>query len=110
MPAMLFARKFPIGAELVSSSGAHFRVWAPRSKSVSIEFFATAGAKESQVKLEAGENGYFSGLAPNATTGDRYKIKLDHGSFPDPASRFQPEGPHGPSEIIDPAFAWTDGA
>lgn len=38
-----------------------------------------------------------------------YKYKLDSGSFPDPASRFQPEGPHGPSQIVDPSqFRWTD--
>lgn len=37
-----------------------------------------------------------------------YRYKLDAGAFPDPASRFQPEGPHGPSRIIDPTFTWTD--
>jgi maltooligosyltrehalose trehalohydrolase len=43
----------------------------------------------------------------------RYRLRLDQGeaALPDPASRFQPEGPHGPSEIVDPGdFAWTDGA
>ena len=43
----------------------------------------------------------------------RYRFRLDQGeaALPDPASRFQPEGPHGPSEIVDPGdFAWTDGA
>ena len=38
-----------------------------------------------------------------------YKYDLGHGSFPDPASRFQPEGPHGPSQVVDPnAFEWSD--
>jgi maltooligosyltrehalose trehalohydrolase len=48
-----------------------------------------------------------------ARTGMRYSLRLDQGeaALPDPASRFQPEGPHGPSEIVDPGdFAWTDGA
>ncbi len=43
----------------------------------------------------------------------RYRFRLDRSetALPDPASRFQPDGPHGPSEIIDPlAFTWTDGA
>ena len=45
--------------------------------------------------------------------GARYRYRLDGGTdtYPDPASRFQPEGPHGPSEVVDPAaFPWTDGA
>ena len=38
-----------------------------------------------------------------------YRYKLDSGEFPDPASRFQPQGPHGPSQIVDPqSFKWTD--
>jgi maltooligosyltrehalose trehalohydrolase len=54
--------------------------------------------------------GYFSGFAEGAGAGTRYRFRLDGGdAYPDPASRFQPEGPHGPSEVIDPAFAWTDG-
>src|SRR5262249_29310787 len=42
--------------------------------------------------------------------GDRYRYRVDgRGPFPDPASRFQPEGVHGPSEVVDPhAFAWSD--
>lgn len=57
--------------------------------------------------------GYFSGLSDSARAGDRYRFLLDDGEqlYPDPASRFQPEGPHGPSEIVDPArFHWSDGA
>ena len=47
-----------------------------------------------------------------ARAGMRYRFRLDRGeaALPDPASRFQPEGPHGPSEIVDPGkFAWTTG-
>jgi maltooligosyltrehalose trehalohydrolase len=41
----------------------------------------------------------------------RYRLDLDNRLYPDPASRFQPEGPHGPSQVVDPSrFAWTDGA
>ena len=56
------------------------------------------------------EGGYFSGTI-DATAGDRYTFKLDDDErlYPDPASRFQPDGPHGPSEIVDPSsFRWTD--
>lgn len=38
-----------------------------------------------------------------------YRLLLDHGAFPDPASRFQPQGPHGPSQIVDATtFIWSD--
>ena len=54
--------------------------------------------------------GYFSGFAPGASAGTRYRIQLDDGApLPDPTSRFQPEGPHGSSQLVDPSsFAWTD--
>src|SRR6476469_7812004 len=51
-------------------------------------------------------------MVPGMAAGARYRLQLDGGeAFPDPASRFQPEGPHGPSEVVDPAaFRWTDAA
>ncbi len=55
-------------------------------------------------------DGYFSGAGP-AGAGARYRFRLDEGElfYPDPASRFQPEGPHGSSGVVDPgAFKWTD--
>jgi maltooligosyltrehalose trehalohydrolase len=56
------------------------------------------------------EAGYFSGLAAQASAGSRYWYRLDGESiFPDPASRFQPDGPYGSSEVIDSStFLWTD--
>jgi maltooligosyltrehalose trehalohydrolase len=54
--------------------------------------------------------GYFSGLVPEARPGTEYRFQLGDGrDYPDPASRFQPNGPHGPSAVVDPAaFTWTD--
>jgi maltooligosyltrehalose trehalohydrolase len=62
--------------------------------------------------LRAEEDGFFSGELPAARAGDRYFFLLDgERERPDPVSRFQPEGPHGPSEIVDPSeFDWTDAA
>lgn len=99
-----YPRRFPVGAE-VTGAGVHFRVWAPVRKK--IEVVLDGGGS---VRLEAEASGYFSGLAPNARVGSCYKFKLDGGeTCPDPASRFQPEGPHGWSEVIDAtAFGWTD--
>ena len=53
----------------------------------------------------------FEVFVPWLAAGARYRYRIDgEGPYPDPASRFQPEGVHGPSEVIDPAwFAWTDG-
>jgi maltooligosyltrehalose trehalohydrolase len=54
------------------------------------------------------EAGYFSGLVPIATAGMLYRYRLDNGdAYPDPCSRYQPRGPHGPSLIVDPStYAW----
>jgi maltooligosyltrehalose trehalohydrolase len=57
-------------------------------------------------------DGYFSGVAPGVGPGSLYRYRLDGDqAFPDPASRFQPQGPNGPSQVIDPSgFRWTDDA
>jgi maltooligosyltrehalose trehalohydrolase len=98
-------RRYPVGAELVPG-GVHFRVWAPVRSRVEVE---VEGGRDTELRAEGG--GYFSGLFPGIGTGTRYRYRLDGGpgAFPDPASRYQPDGPHGPSEVIDPhAFNWTD--
>jgi maltooligosyltrehalose trehalohydrolase len=100
-----FRRRLPIGAEPIDSETAHVRIWAPRVTRV--EVVTTFGEP---TPLEPEDTGYFSG-AFRASSGDRYRFKLDDDEklYPDPASRYQPEGPHGPSEIVDPrAFSWTD--
>jgi maltooligosyltrehalose trehalohydrolase len=103
-------RKYPIGAEVQPDGGVHFRVWAPRSARVAVEFYSSEGAVTSYFEMETEPGGYFSLLQRNAVSGDRYKYRLQQGSYPDPASRFQPEGPHGPSQVIpSDRFAWSDG-
>ena len=101
-------RRLPIGAEPQSDGGVHFRVWAPRCREVAVEIEGLESAA-----LQSETDGYFSLWSLPARAGMRYRFRLDRGekALPDPASRFQPEGPHGPSEIVDPGdFAWTDGA
>ncbi len=85
--------------------GTRFRVWAPLAKKIEV----VLENRDERFSLEAQEEGYFSGLLGNAVAGDRYKFRLDDGeSFPDPVSRYQPEGPHGPSQIVDPAaYQWS---
>lgn len=100
-------RRLPVGAE-VRSDGVHFRVWAPRHARVDVVLDPSG----EEAPLERDEAGYFAGVVAGAGSGTLYRYRLDGGeAFPDPASRFQPEGPHGPSQVIDPsAFGWTDGA
>ena len=103
------ARRLSAGAEL-EPGGAHFRVFAPKRRRVAIAV-ETAGAALRTVALAPEGNGFFSGLGDGVRAGARYRIRLDDDTqlYPDPASRFQPEGPHGPSEVIDPStFRWTD--
>ena len=106
-------RRFPIGAERLGPSGTHFRVWAPRHREVALIIEDESGNTVNEMPLQADQDGYFSLLARRVTTGTLYRYRLGGGSerFPDPASRFQPFGPHGPSQIVDPAaFIWSDAA
>ena len=100
-------RRFAIGAEYIGDGRTHVRVWAPRAGTaeVAVESGATTA-------LSGEERGYFSGVI-DAAPGARYRLRLDGEAklYPDPASRFQPDGPHGASQVIDPrAFTWTDAA
>lgn len=99
-------RNLPVGAEVLPSGGVSFRVWAPNHRRLQV---AVEGGAEVDLKPEG--QGYFSGKASSAAAGDLYRYRLDDKGdlYPDPASRFQPVGPHGPSQIVDPGeFAWTD--
>src|SRR3982750_2215659 len=103
-------RRYPIGAELIGSNQTHFRVWAPKAQQVDLVLEEDA-AKESRRSfhaLDGEEGGYFSGSA-KAGAGGRYWFRINNNFYPDPASRFQADGPHGSSCIVDPAqFRWTD--
>ena len=97
-----------IGAEILKEGGAGFRVWAPQRKRVAVVLESGPGAP-AEIELQS-ENGCFSGTTSEAGPGTRYRYRLDGDAlFADPASRFQPHGPEGPSELIDSsAFEWTD--
>ncbi len=119
MTARLRVRRLPVGAEL-SSDHVHFRVWAPDRRQVHVVL--DDGARVVPLERESrdadGVDGYWSAEIPGVVAGARYRFRLDGANadphtagFPDPASRAQPDGPHGPSEVVDPAaFAWTDAA
>lgn len=92
--------------------GVHFRVWAPSRQSVQLVVEQSLDGKGAAAKLEREPGGYYSGFVPQAAAGTLYRFRLDRGnSVPDPAARFQPQGPHGPSEVVDASrFSWTDEA
>jgi maltooligosyltrehalose trehalohydrolase len=106
-------RRHPIGAELIGEGETHFRVWAPKAEQVDValEQSAEKNAKRTFHALAPEQGGYFSGVA-NAGAGSLYRFRIDNNPehfYPDPASRFQPDGPHHSSCIVDPAqFGWTD--
>jgi maltooligosyltrehalose trehalohydrolase len=103
---MRWVRRLPVGAEVQPRGGAHFRVWAQDRNRV--ELVVEGGPAG---RLEPEEGGYFSGYFEEVSAGTHYRFRLDGEDqlYPDPASRFQPGGPHGPSEVVDPGtFAWSD--
>jgi maltooligosyltrehalose trehalohydrolase len=106
--AVGWRRALSAGVELSEPDRAHARVWAPACRSVA---FVVDGS-EDVTPLDREPDGHFSGSVDRVGDGTRYWYRLDDGRLrPDPASRFQPDGPHGPSQVVDPArFAWTDGA
>src|SRR5262245_16635182 len=93
-----------MGASTLPAGGVDFRVWAPEAHTSEVEI----GAEYLLMTRE--DDGVWVRVVEDAAAGTRYRYRVDGGqSFPDPYSRSQPEGPHEPSEIVDPAaFHWTD--
>ncbi len=99
-------RKWPIGAELVED-GVHFRVWAPAHERVTL----VLETPRRELALRRDRDGYHALFVDGLEAGARYRLRLgsDERLHADPASRYQPEGPFGPSQVINPTdTAWTD--
>jgi len=95
-----------LGATYLGNDETHFLVWAPFSERVEVHVIEP---REQILPLEKNERGYFSILAENIPAGSRYFYRLDgHSEYPDPASKYQPQGVHGPSQVVDPDFSWKD--
>ncbi|MEO8327686.1 MAG: malto-oligosyltrehalose trehalohydrolase, partial [Nitrospirota bacterium] len=89
-----------LGASCIDTSSVEFRVWAPKVQSVSVKIMGSTGEP---IPLSQEPFGYWTGTVPDISPGTRYQYLLNQTTErPDPASRSQPEGVHGPSEIIDP--------
>jgi maltooligosyltrehalose trehalohydrolase len=98
-----------MGAEVQPGGGAHFRVWAPRCRDVAV----VLAAEDVDHPLAPEGGGVFSGYVDRAHDGTLYRFRLDGAPdlVADPVSRFQPDGPHGPSRVVDPdTYQWGDGS
>lgn len=97
-----------IGAAMLPGSDCRFRVWAPAAEEVRLHMMPP---DERFIALKPDAGGYHEAIVEGITPGARYRFKLPDGrELPDPASRFQPLGVHGPSEVValSPS-AWNDG-
>ena len=96
----------PFGAEVLNDGTVRFRLWAPKANSVALRL-ATSPRLQPMSSIE---RGWFGVTLADVLPGAGYQFVLDDGTaVPDPASRYQPAGVHGPSEVIDPVgFEWQD--
>lgn len=96
------------GAEVLPESGVRFRIFAPAVQSVGLRLEG-AGA---DVPMQQKDDGWFEHVDASAGAGTRYQFVLPDGTaVADPASRYQPQDVHGPSEVIAPAsYQWSDSA
>ena len=94
-----------LGATTLPDGSTSFRVWAPRARQVAV---ILPESNRPAAALQPEGDGYFSGTVPGVRHGDLYRYLLDSElERPDPASRYQPEGVHGPSRVVDPnEFQW----
>src|SRR4051812_34657415 len=89
--------------------GVRFRVWATAASELTLVVHDGAAAGTHPMPLT--DQGLFDRIVDGVVAGDRYSYRIDDGpDRPDPASRYQPDGVHGPSQVIDSAaFTWSDG-
>ncbi len=98
--------KCGLGATYLGGGLGGFLVWAPLINQVEVHILSP---EERIVPLEKVSRGYHYGVVQGVKPGTRYFYRLDGNTErPDPASKFQPEGVHGPSQVIDPHFVWEE--
>lgn len=96
-----------VGAYYIGNSRCRFTVWAPEKTKMILHLVAPA---EQRLEMQPGNNGYFSLDVDHVPPGTRYFFQPDgQQDYPDPASHYQPEGVHNPSEVVDhQAYSWQD--
>jgi maltooligosyltrehalose trehalohydrolase len=97
-----------LGASYLGDGKCTFCVWAPLFDHVELHIIAP---EDKLVRLEKGPRGYHSRVVTDIVPGALYRYRLgSEKEFPDPASRFQPDGVHGPSQVVDRDFPWKPGS
>jgi maltooligosyltrehalose trehalohydrolase len=96
------------GALPYGGRGVRFRVWAPAARELTLVLHS--GRAAGALVMGRDHRGVFDRIVDAAAPGDLYSYRIDGGDpRPDPASRFQPQGVHGPSQVVAPdAFPWHD--
>ncbi len=95
-----------LGAVRLEGGGTRFRVWAPHARNPAVRLVSPV---ERRIPLAARSHGWYEATIDGIDPGARYFYDLGEGKErPDPASRHQPEGVHGPSEVVNVDFGWTD--
>lgn len=94
-----------LGASYLGEGRSLFYLWAPLPARVALHILSP---HEAVMPMERRERGYHQALANGLDPGSLYLYRLDQKERPDPASRFQPQGVHGPSQVIDGSFPWQD--
>jgi len=95
-----------LGASVLEDGRARFLVWAPQARKVAVHLVSP---DDRVVPMEMGERGYHHVIVDGVEPGCLYLYRLDDGrERPDPASRHQPQGVHGPSQVVNPHFEWED--
>src|SRR5256885_5098657 len=106
MPLSAVLKANRLGANRLPDGTWQFLLWAPHSRSVSLKLVENGRT----IPMNALQGGYHQAVVGDLSAGTRYCYCLEDGrELPDPVSRFQPEGVHGPSQLVDTgAFRWTD--
>jgi malto-oligosyltrehalose trehalohydrolase len=100
----------PFGAEVLGDGSVRFRLWAPAA--VRVDLCLESEGQERLLEMEADADGWLERVTGDAGPGSLYRYRIDGArKVPDPASRYQPQDVHGPSQVVDPAaFDWEDDA
>lgn len=100
--------RLEVGANLIGPGRVRFKVWAPLARQVAVELVSQ---DRTAIPMQPASEGYFEVIVEEVDPRARYRYLLDgKKARPDPVSRFQPDGVHGPSAVVDPdCFTWTDG-
>src|SRR5437899_8149241 len=96
----------PLGANRLRSGEWEFVLWAPHVHRASVRLLGSKelGSNEQILDMDRDERGYHFAVSGPLEPGAQYRYRLEGSrELPDPASRFQPEGAHGPSQLVDPS-------